>query len=115
MNVWHKIKRPPWRTVTFGFGFLFFIAFAYLLWTPGLDIRDGRHDLGRNGIWLGHGWLGADEWFIRNKKTNDFERFRNTARIRDLEDRLRRHHITDVFPHLCPADPDGSLPGVDAG
>jgi hypothetical protein len=87
---------------------------AYLLWRPGLDVRDGRHDLGRNGIWLGHGWLGGDDWFLRYDKTSEFERFRDPGRIRELAEKLRRHHITDVFPHLCPAEPDGQLPSVDA-
>lgn len=41
------------------------IGLGFILWKPGLDIRDGRHDRGRNGLWLGHGWLGGDDWFIR--------------------------------------------------
>ena len=114
MRVWQKIKRPPWRTAALGVSILFLVGLGYLLWSPGLDVRDGRDDRGRNGIWLGHGWLGADDWFIRNKKTNEFVRFRDPARIRELAELLRRHHITDVFPHLCPAEPDGNLPPVDA-
>src|SRR5438034_2866009 len=43
-----------------GCSLLLAVWFGYLLWSPGLDIRDGRHDRGRNGIWLGHGWLGGD-------------------------------------------------------
>ena len=89
------------------------LGLAYLLWTPGLDIRDGRHDRGHNGIWLAHGWLGGDEWFIRNSKTNELQRYRDGAQIRQLADKLRHHHITDVFPHLCPADTTGALPPVD--
>jgi len=90
------------------------IWLGYLLWSPGLDVRDGRHDRGRNGIWLGHGWLGGDDWFIRNGKTNEFTRFRDPARIRELAKQLYQHHTTDVFPHLCPAGSDGRLPSVDA-
>lgn len=114
MNIWQKTKRPPWRTIIPGCGLLLAICAAYLLWRPGLDVRDGRHDRGRNGIWLGHGWLGGDDWFIKNNKTNELTRFRDPARIRELAERLRRHHITDVFPHLCPAEPDGELPSVNA-
>jgi hypothetical protein len=113
MTVWEKVNRSPWRTVVIGCAFAFAVGVGYLVWRPGLDIRDGRHDRGKNGIWLGHGWLGADDWFIKNKKTNEFIRFRDPARIRELAERLRRHNITDVFPHLCPAEPDGSLPPVD--
>ena len=114
MSSWQTIKRPPWRTIVPGCGLLVAVCVAYLLWRPGLDVRDGRHDRGHNGIWLGHGWLGGDDWFVRNDKTNEFARFREPARIRELAEQLRRHHITDVFPHLCPAEPEGSLPPVDA-
>jgi hypothetical protein len=87
---------------------------GYRLWSPGLEVRDGRHDRGRNAIWLAHGWLGGDEWFIRYGKTNEFTRYRDLGKIRELASKLRRHHITDVFPHLCPATPDGEIPAVDA-
>jgi len=39
------------------------LGLAYLLWTPGEVVRDGRFDRGLNGVWLQHGWLGDDEWF----------------------------------------------------
>ncbi|MAX24183.1 MAG: hypothetical protein CMJ19_06740 [Phycisphaeraceae bacterium] len=26
---------------------------------------------------------------------------------------MQKHHITDIFPHLCPATPGGELPGMD--
>lgn len=96
-------------------GAVLVIASAWLLWgwKPGLDVRDGRHDRGRNGLWLAHGWMGADEWFIRNGKTNQYPRYRHPDSLVALAERLRRHHITDVFPHLCPADPTGHLPPWD--
>ncbi len=97
-----------------GAGLLPAFWLGYVLWTPGIDVKDGSHDRGRNGLWLSHGWLGADEWFIRNGKTNEYARYRDPKNIRALADRLRRHHITDVFPHLCPAEADGRLPQVDA-
>ena len=114
MNIWQKIKRPPWRTIVPGCCLLLAVCITYLLWRPGLDVRDGRHDRGRNGIWLGHGWLGGDDWFVKYGKTNEFASFRDPDQIRELAERLRRHHITDVFPHLCPADPNGQLPSVNA-
>jgi len=86
---------------------------AYLLWRPGVDLRDGSHDLGRNAIWLAHGWLGGDEWFTRNQKTNEIGRYRDPTRIRELAEKLRLHGISDLFPHLCPAEPTGKLPPVD--
>jgi hypothetical protein len=114
MRLLHTIKRPPWRTVVPGIGFLIAIWLGYRLWTPGLDIRDGRDDRVRNGLWLSHGWLGGDEWFIRNGKTNECAKYRDAQSIRELAARLKRYHITDVFPHVCPAEPDGRLPQIDA-
>src|SRR6266705_1545381 len=105
MRFWQTIKRPPWRTIVPGCCLLLAVSFGYLLWKPGLDVRDGRDDRGRNGIWLSHGWLGGDQWFLRQGKTNEVGRYRDPNRIRDLAGKLRHHHITDVFPHLCPAEP----------
>jgi hypothetical protein len=90
------------------------VLLAGALWRPGLDITDGRHDRGSNGVWLAHGWLGADEWFLRNNKTNEFAKYRSRANVQALAEKLRRQHITDLFPHLCPAEPTGQLPPVEA-
>lgn len=89
------------------------VGLALLLWQPGLDVRDGRNDRVQNAIWIGHGWLGADDWFIQYKKTNELERYRSPERIKHLADNLRRHHIRDIYPHVCPATPDGRLPDLD--
>ena len=113
MNLWQTIKRPPWRTLVPLGALLPATGLAYLLWQPGLDVCDGSHDRGHNAIWLGHGWLGDDNWFHINGKVPEISSFRDSARIRALADRLRQQHITDVFPHLCPARADGQLPAVD--
>jgi len=110
----HWWNRPPWRTILPAILLLATGGTAWLLWSPGLDVRDGRHDRGRNGIWLAHSWLGADEWFTQNRKTNQLARYRDEARVKELIERLKHHGITDLFPHLCPTDFDGSLPAVDA-
>lgn len=89
------------------------LGIAYAVWTPGLDVRDGRHDRGHNGIWLAHGWLGADEWFVRYRKTHQLARYRDPTSIAALAAKLRTHHVTDLFPHLCPAGDDGRIPAVD--
>lgn len=114
MSLWQTIKRPPWRTIIPLVGVLIAAWLVYLFWSPGLDVLDGRDDRGRNAMWLSHGWLGGDEWFIRNGKTNEFQSYRDPQRIRELAQKLRRHHITDVFPHLCSASSAGRLPPVDA-
>ena len=110
---WQKLKETPWRTIVPGFGLLLALLFAYWLWSPGSDIRDGRHDRGQNALWLGHGWIGADEWFHDNHREAQFSKFRDPARIRELAQSCRDNGITDVFPHLCPANYDGSIPPVD--
>lgn len=108
-----KINRPPWRTLAAGTGLLVLLAIGYFLWSPGMDVRDGRHDLGQNGIWISHGWLADDDWFVKNERTNQLGQYRDASNIRALAERFRTHNITDVFPHVCPAEVDGRLPPVD--
>ena len=87
---------------------------AYSLWSPGRDVTDGRHDRRHNGLWLQHGWLGDDGWFERNHKRERLPLFREPARIAELAGRLKAHGITEVFPHMAPAQPDWGLPPADA-
>lgn len=89
------------------------LAVANALWSPGREVRDGRHDRGANGLWLSHGWLGADAWFERYHKQAELPRYRGPVALAALAGRVRRHSITDVFPHLCPAEDDGSVAPVD--
>lgn len=60
MSRWKKQLIFPLLRISALFAIL---GLAYLLWTPGKVVRDGRFDLGTNGVWLQHGWLGDDEWF----------------------------------------------------
>lgn len=98
----------PGATILFAF-----LLWRYPLWTPGIDIRDGRHDRGTNGLWLQHGWLADDAWFARNGKQERITLFRDMERLTSLARLLDRHHVTDLFPHLCPAQRDGALPETD--
>ncbi len=84
-----------------------------LFWPRGLDLRDGRHDRRHNGLWLQHGWLGDDLWFSLNDREHLKAELRAEASVVALRARLDEHGIRDVFPHLCPAQPDGSLLPVD--
>jgi len=86
---------------------------TYNLWNPGKKIIDGSHDLKSNGIWLQHGWIGDNEWFRRNNKEKLIPSFRNIQHIRELASMLKKHHIKDVFPHLCPTWPDGTIQAID--
>jgi len=69
------------------------------------------HDLRSNGIWLQHGWLGDDAWFVRYGR--DPLLFRNDDAVRVLARKLAAHNIVDIFPHLCPSRSDGRIPSVD--
>ena len=84
----------------------------YAFWNPGSSVTDGRHDLGRNGIWLGHGWIGDSLWFTENAR--DTTTFRTRAAILELKQELDSHGIQDVFPHLTPTTINGKIPAVDA-
>jgi hypothetical protein len=111
--------RPPirirlLRTLLLTAAVLAVMGVPYWIWTPGSDIRDGRHDRGQNGLWLAHGWLGADEWFIRNNKQSQFGQYRDPESLRKLAALCAANHITDLYPHLCPCDDRGALPATDA-
>ncbi|MEI7928644.1 MAG: glycosyl hydrolase family 18 protein [Verrucomicrobiales bacterium] len=111
MKLWQHMKRPPWRTFLLLGAILGALSFAYLLWSPGQRIHDGRHDLRTNGIWIGHGWLGDDSWFLDNGK--DKTLFRDDQKMKELAVKLANHGVKYVFPHVCPSDPSGKIAPVD--
>ena len=82
---------------------------CYLLWNPGSD--DPLPDYSDNAIWIGHGWLGDNAWFER--KQIDPADFRSEANIAALFRRLADNKISIVYPHLCPARPDGLIARCD--
>ncbi|HUO10867.1 MAG TPA: glycosyl hydrolase family 18 protein, partial [Phycisphaerae bacterium] len=89
---------------------------CWYLWSPGLDLRDGTHDVGHNGLWMQHGWFADDLWFKAGGANNREKRkafFRDPATLARTAELLRQFHIGDVFPHLCPCNSDGTLPRVD--
>ena len=85
------------------------LTLAYLIWTPGKQIQDGRYDRGKNGIYLQHGWLGHDQWFLAYNKTDQIGHFRDRVQLAELAQLLRRYHITEAFPHLCPTLTTGRI------
>ena len=88
---------------------LFFTA--YQLWTPGKTDTSGKFDRGENGIWIQHGWLGDNDWFAKYKK--DKMQFRQPKCIEGLATNQKKHDIIYVFPHLCPASENGTIPSMD--
>ena len=85
-------------------------AGAYWLWQPGSDVP--LPEFRSNAIWLGHGWLGDDGWFCRNRR--DPADFRKEETITALFRRLKENKISIVYPHLCPARFDGKIAACDA-
>jgi len=102
-------RRPPWRTIIPGVLVLATVLIARAIWQPGRDVTDGRDDLGRNGIWMQHGWLGDRSWFVDNDEVGRIAFFHDRRNMGSEADLLRRNHITDVFPHLCPTGPTGAI------
>ncbi len=113
MARWRRLKQPPWRTLVALAVLALLAGVAWLAWSPGLDLRDGRHDRGTNGVWLGHGWLGADDWYTRWDKEAEKPRYRGADPPRRLAELLREHGVTDLYPHVAPTQQDGTLPPVD--
>lgn len=85
------------------------VLFAYALWQPGSSKTLPKFE--NNAIWLGHGWLGDDLWFKRNKK--DISDFRNIEKLKTLFKKLADNDIKTVYPHLCPAQFNGKIAAYD--
>lgn len=86
---------------------------GYGLWSPGEQVKDGRHDRGTNGIWMSHRWLGDDAWFTDNNRQALRDQYRDPQYIASTLQGLADRGITDLFPHLAPTNTRGELPGVD--
>lgn len=84
-------------------------ALCYLVWQPGSDAP--LPEFRNNAIWIGHGWLGDDAWFARNGR--DPAEFRSEEKISALFRKLSDNRIRTVYPHLCPARPDGKIAACD--
>ena len=80
-------------------------ALFYWVWQPGSNAPLPEYS--NNAIWLGHGWLGDDSWFIRNNRNKDD--FRSVEKISALCKRLSNNKISTVYPHLCPAQLNGKI------
>ena len=84
---------------------------CYWIWQPGGS--EPLPEYRNNAIWLGHGWLGDDSWFIRNNRNkNDF---RSIEKISALFKKLADNKISTVYPHLCPAQMNGKIALYDSG
>ena len=85
-------------------------ALCYWLWKPGSDSL--LCDYRSNAIWIGHGWLGDDGWFVRNGRDKNL--FRSEEKISALCKKLVANKINTVYPHLCPAYRNGRIARYDS-
>jgi hypothetical protein len=94
-------------------GLLSMVLLARAIWTPGRVVSDGRHDLQNNAIWMQHGWIGHDSWFVENDRMHRKKYFRDVQSIKKLAQQMRQQHVRDVFPHLCPTLVSGAIMPVN--
>lgn len=72
------------------------LAAALFLRSPGLDVRDGRDDRGRNGIAVTSAWLTG------------------TAPAADFAAGVREQRMAEIMIELPPPNADGTLAGIDS-
>ena len=100
-----RLKLYGFLTAPVGLCFL-----LYAVWSPGDKTLNDSMNLQNNGIWISHGWFGDGLWFKKYKKnTKDF----NENKEKLLLDKIKNLKIKFVYPHLCPADANGKIPGID--
>ena len=107
------LRKRGKRALIFGALAIALVACARAVWNPGLTITDGRDDRGRNAMWLQHGWIGADSWFVENDREWKKPLFRSDEKVKSLAAQCAANHITDIYPHLAPTQIDGSIMPVD--
>lgn len=84
---------------------------GWFAWHPGQSLRTGAHDRGANGVWMAHGWLASDQWFMQSpERMGLLATYHNTptviATLQDLKNRGMGH----VFLDLHPCETSGDLP-----
>lgn len=83
----------------------------YWLWNPAGNAPAEALDFRENGIWIGHGWLGGNDWFTRYRVDPNY--FRNPERIEALLEQLEENRIRFVYAHLCPSELRGGVAPYD--
>ncbi|MEO7317628.1 MAG: hypothetical protein ABIZ56_01430, partial [Chthoniobacteraceae bacterium] len=77
------------------------LAGALFLRPPGLDVRDGRNDRGRNGVALDRAWIAGDA-------------APSALVMGEFARSMREHRIAEIFVELPPPSADGTVAGIDA-
>ncbi|MDA0813705.1 MAG: glycosyl hydrolase family 18 protein [Verrucomicrobia bacterium] len=103
----------PWRTIYGGAIFLAGLWVAWICYSPGRVVLDGRHDQGLNGLWVQHGWLGDDDWFGMQDGRVAKEDFHLEDNLDIFALKLHTNGIRYVFPHVCPCRSSGEIAEID--
>jgi hypothetical protein len=86
------------------------LAGSYALWSPGEQRLCAARHFQRNGLWLAHGWIGDASWFAKYRK--DPAAYDQGAMAK-LHEHVSGLKVTYLYPHLCPADVTGMIPGFE--
>ncbi len=112
MRRWQQVNRIPW--LASAALLVAALGLAAWRWAPGLDVRDGRDDRGRNGIAIGMQWIADDAWFDRHQPPVDRARCRDPLFAGRFARALRENHVTELFIGIPAPDADGAIHGLDS-
>lgn len=93
-----------------------FAGLSHSIWFAEKSVanRQVNFNRGTNGLWMEHGWLGADSWFRENNKPAGYAaHYRQVEILSQLAAHFNKHDISDLFPHLAPTNIAGSIPAVN--
>lgn len=106
-------SRADWLRTLIPLAMLGSAAGAWLAWHPGQILRSGAHDRGTNGVWMAHGWLAHDHWFMQNpERMAQLTVYHNTPSVIATLQDLRNKGMGDAFLDLHPCAAGGRLPAA---
>ncbi len=112
MQVLPKTK-VQWLRTLIPLALIGLAAGAWCTWKPGARVTDGRHDLGTNGVWMAHGWLASDQWFMQNpERMAQLTLYHNTPSVIATLQEMKNRGMADLFLDLHPCSADGALPAT---
>ncbi len=110
MQILPKTK-AQWLRTLIPLALIGLAAGAWCAWKPGARATDGRHDLGTNGVWMAHGWLASDQWFMQNpERMAQLTVYHNTPSVIAALQEMKNRGMADLFFDLHPCSADGALP-----
>ena len=88
---------------------------CYFFWEAGSEKMPFRlkRQKQNHAIYLSHYFLADDTYFARNPKEKK-NSYRSVEKLEKYFKFLKDKEIKTLYPHMCPATPDGNLPLYDA-